>query len=89
MLFDKRYRTEYAKWEQRQYQPTKGPVYHIRNKNYIPREREGTITPFNDLIENAEAPYAGGVVHSGGEQTLPSKEKMYMRIGKGPRKSLN
>lgn len=59
--FDKRYRTEYAKWEQRQYQPTKGPVYHIRNKNYIPREREGTITPFNDLIENAEAPYAGGV----------------------------
>ena len=59
--FDKRYRTEYAKWEQRQYQPTKSPVYHIRNKNYIPREREGTITPFNDLIENAEAPYAGGV----------------------------
>ena len=59
--FDKRYRTEYAKWEQKQYQPTKGPVYHIRKKNYIPRERKGTITPINELIENANDPYAGGV----------------------------
>lgn len=59
--FDKRYRTEYAKWEQKQYQPTKGPVYHIRKKNYIPKERKGTITPINELIENANDPYAGGV----------------------------
>ena len=54
--YDKRYRTEYSKWEQNTYQPKLGPVFHIRNKNYQIRKGITHRDPFNEIYENIDKP---------------------------------
>ena len=62
--YDKRYRQAYAIYERQKYQPTLGPVYHIRRNTYKPQvyEKRGAKVPFNELLENADHPFAASEI---------------------------
>lgn len=59
--YDNNYRKAYAIYERQKYQPTLGPVYHIRRKNYMPQpENYKNRIPFDERYTNMEDPFAGG-----------------------------
>lgn len=62
--YDKRYRQAYAIYERQKYQPTLGPVYHVRRNTYKPQvyEKRGAKVPFNELLENADHPFAASEI---------------------------
>lgn len=59
--YDARYRKAYAIYERQKYQPTLGPVYHIRRNNYKPQPvNHKNRIPFDERYTNMEDPFAGG-----------------------------
>lgn len=79
--YDKRYRQAYAIYERQKYQPTLGPVYHIRKNTYKPQvyERHGAKVPFNELLENADYPYvASDVPTEIGSGVSPEKYREFL-----------
>lgn len=79
--FDDRYRKEVAIYDKQHYQPTKGPVWHIRKSTYKPQpEHQKMRALISDLLENQDDPYASGIdtISDTGSGVSPDKYRQYL-----------
>lgn len=79
--FDNRYRKEAAIYDKQHYQPTKGPVWHIRKSSYKPQpEHQKMRALISDLLENQDDPYASGIdaISDTGSGVSPDKYRQYL-----------
>ena len=89
--FDARYRKAYAIYDRQHYQPTLGPVYHIRRNGYKsqPDRSSGRKLPFDERMEDEGLPNFEDAYYPGEDQFIPEDERILMRIGKGPYKRIH